>query len=235
MATTTLLKIRDLTAMLSISRRYIYALVARGTFPKPTKDGNKLAWGKPRIAWRSEDIYNWVDNLKPAKTPIRYRTKASPPTPRKYCPKASGVVNLGSRIPDIERDDLFDEATDIAGIVLCNGVLELHPDAWGDHRQTSLNETNRPPRIRPKPEPPYVPPPAPEPVVDPAAFENWRIEYSKNYSARHGARSWVMHNQHRWMKLRHEPWHAWRSNDLIAMIPSSVDPNEETKLKWIRD
>ena len=40
----------------SLSRAHLYALMQKGKFPKPRKVGKRA------VAWRSEDVDNWIES-----------------------------------------------------------------------------------------------------------------------------------------------------------------------------
>ena len=50
-----LLRVPDLTEMLGVSRKTIWAWRRAGTFPEPIRLGDRL------IAWRPEDIDDWLE------------------------------------------------------------------------------------------------------------------------------------------------------------------------------
>ena len=51
-----LVRLRQLTAMVGLSRSTIYRLVKAGNFPKPIRIGISS------LAWRMDDIHKWIDS-----------------------------------------------------------------------------------------------------------------------------------------------------------------------------
>ena len=51
-----LVRLRQLTAMVGLSRSTIYRLVKAGNFPKPIRIGISS------LAWRMDEIHKWIDS-----------------------------------------------------------------------------------------------------------------------------------------------------------------------------
>lgn len=59
-----LLSRREVEAICSLSRSSLYAMMAKGEFPKPVHLGAR------RVAWRESDIKAWIDSRQPAGQPL---------------------------------------------------------------------------------------------------------------------------------------------------------------------
>ena len=58
-----LLRRPEVEAITGLSCSSIYALMAKGEFPRPMRVGPRA------VAWRDSDVQEWIDSLNPADPP----------------------------------------------------------------------------------------------------------------------------------------------------------------------
>ena len=55
-----IVRIRELTTIVSMSRSYIYELMSTGDFPQPVRLGPRA------VGWRLSDVQAWIDSRQQA-------------------------------------------------------------------------------------------------------------------------------------------------------------------------
>jgi len=56
-----IIRLKELTKWLQISRSFVYAQIKNGNFPLPIRLGQRA------VAWRIQDVKNWIDTRKGGK------------------------------------------------------------------------------------------------------------------------------------------------------------------------
>jgi prophage regulatory protein len=54
-----ILRLKDVTAAVGLSRSSIYSRLAEGSFPRPVKLGARA------VGWYQSDVQAWLDSLRP--------------------------------------------------------------------------------------------------------------------------------------------------------------------------
>ncbi len=53
--TAEIIRLKELTKLLQVSRSFLYAQIKTGNFPPPIRLGQRA------VAWRTQDVKNWIE------------------------------------------------------------------------------------------------------------------------------------------------------------------------------